>query len=74
MTKAEILRAIRFHCLDCCCGSSDEVKLCGCQTCNLYPLRFGKDPTPRELSPAQLERLRKMAQAKKLKGENHDGE
>ena len=30
MTKGEILRAIRAHCLDCCCDQPAEVKMCGC--------------------------------------------
>lgn len=56
MTKTELLRTIRLHCLDCCCGSYEEVKECGCPTCNLFPLRFGKDPTAPKLSPEERER------------------
>ena len=59
MTKTELLKTIREHCLDCCCGSYAEVEQCGCPTCNLYPLRFGKDPTRRVLSPEELEQRRK---------------
>lgn len=60
MTKGELLKVIRAHCLDCCCGEVGEVKHCGCPTCNLYPYRFGTDPSKRELSPAQLEHIRQM--------------
>ena len=60
MTKSEILRAIREKCLDCCCGQANVVKDCGCENCPLYLLRNGRDPTPRVLSPAQLEHLQKM--------------
>lgn len=38
------LKAIRLKCLDCCCGSSHEVKLCPCTKCSLYHFRFGKNP------------------------------
>jgi len=38
------LKAIRLKCLDCCCGSRYEVKLCTCLDCTLYPFRFGKNP------------------------------
>ncbi len=67
MTKGELLKVIRAHCLDCCCGEVGEVKNCGCPTCNLYPYRFGTDPNKRELSPAQLENIEKMNIAKKKK-------
>ena len=74
MTKKELLKTIRAHCLDCCCGSYDEVEHCGCPTCNLYPLRFGKDPTPKVLSPAQLEKLEKMCMAKTKKSQESNAE
>lgn len=38
------IKAIRAKCLDCCCGSSDEVKACPCTNCPLYEFRFGKNP------------------------------
>lgn len=38
------LKAIRLKCLDCCCGSSNEVKLCTVEKCPLYLFRFGKNP------------------------------
>ena len=38
------LRAIRAKCLDCCCGQVNEVRLCPCLDCSLYPYRLGKDP------------------------------
>ena len=61
MTKTEVLKIIREHCLDCCCGSYEEVKHCGCPNCNLYPLRFGKDPTRKVLTPEEKEkRLRNL--------------
>lgn len=38
------MQAIRKKCLDCSCGSFQEVKLCPIRTCPLYPYRFGKRP------------------------------
>lgn len=52
-TKAELLQAIRKHCLECCGGSWAEVRDCtpmitpsGERRCTLYPYRFGSDPKP----------------------------
>ncbi len=59
------LKAIRLKCLDCCCGSSNEVKLCTVERCALYPFRFGKNPYRREMTPEEKEKcianLRKNA-------------
>lgn len=38
------LRSIRLKCLDCCCDSALEVRLCPCTDCALYIYRFGKNP------------------------------
>lgn len=38
------VRAIRAKCLDCCCGQMQEVRLCPCSDCPLYPFRMGKNP------------------------------
>lgn len=38
------LKAIRMKCLDCCGGSSNEVKLCDIDTCTLWPYRSGHRP------------------------------
>ena len=38
------LKAIRAKCLDCCAGSSNEVKLCAMPDCPLYPYRKGHRP------------------------------
>ncbi len=45
-TKAAILKTIRAKCLDCSCHQPQEVRLCPVQTCDLWPFRFGKDPSP----------------------------
>lgn len=51
------IKAIRAKCLDCCCGSSNEVKLCTVERCALWPYRFGKNPYRREMTPEEKERL-----------------
>ena len=38
------MKAIRLKCLDCCCGSSNEVKLCTITKCPLHPFRAGRNP------------------------------
>jgi hypothetical protein len=37
-------KAIRLKCLDCCLGSSHEVRLCPVKECTLYCYRFGRKP------------------------------
>lgn len=69
MTKTEILKAIRAHCLDCCYDNVNEVKMCSCEKCALYSLRFGKDPSPRVLSPEEKARLVERLTAKGEKTE-----
>lgn len=59
------LKAIRLKCLDCCCGSSSEVKLCTVGKCALYPFREGVNPNrnpkvyTEEQKAALISRLRK---------------
>ena len=38
------MKAIRAKCLDCCCGSPQEVRLCPCVNCSLYRFRLGHNP------------------------------
>lgn len=38
------MKAIRAKCLECCCGSAYEVKLCEITSCPLYDFRLGKKP------------------------------
>jgi hypothetical protein len=39
------ITAIRAHCLECVCWSSDEVKKCTDKRCPLYVFRLGKNPS-----------------------------
>lgn len=49
------LKAVKKKCLDCCCGSLNEVKICTIQKCPLYAFRLGENPyrVKRELSEEQ---------------------
>ena len=48
------LKAIRGFCLDCCGGSSAEVRDCSSKSCPLKPFRFGKNPyIKREMTEEQ---------------------
>ena len=52
------MKAIRLKCLDCCCGSSYEVKLCTVAGCPLHPFREGHNPfTKREYTPEQKDAM-----------------
>ena len=55
------LKAIRMKRLDCCCGSSQQVKACGIVDCTLWPYRLCRklNRTSRVLTDEQRERLRK---------------
>lgn len=44
MKKITPIRAIRKKCLDCCCGSPAEVRLCEIKDCPLYPYKSGHKP------------------------------
>lgn len=70
------LRAIRLKCLDCCCGSANEVSLCPCQDCSLHSFRLGHNPNyqKKEMSAARREALEKAQIARKsLKFFNENG-
>ena len=59
------VKAIREKCLDCCCGSANEVSMCVITDCALYPFRMGKNPyrKKREYSEEELAALKKRGQA-----------
>ena len=37
-------KAIRAYCLECCCESTQEVRLCPAEECPLHAFRMGKNP------------------------------
>ena len=65
------VKAIRAKCLDCCGGSSNEVKLCPATECPIYAFRLGRNPyrTARVMTDEQrtiaAERLRQAREQKK---------
>lgn len=66
------IKAIRLKCLDCSCGSSNEVKQCPVVKCPLYPFREGRDPfrAKVELSEEQIEQRRKSLAVARAKQRN----
>jgi hypothetical protein len=61
------IKAMRRKCLDCCCGSPQEVKLCPVKDCSLYPYRLGKHPKrtgTRGQIPAGLQKFQRIAKGK----------
>ncbi len=62
------IKAIRAFCLDCSCGSANEVRLCPISNCWLYPYREGHNPNikPREYTEEQRQAMRdRLASLKK---------
>ena len=49
------VKVIREKCLDCCCGTAKEVKLCTVEECPLHPFRFGRNPyrSRRDMTPEE---------------------
>ena len=39
------IKSMRLKCLDCCCGSSNEIKFCPSIDCPLWCYRFGRRPS-----------------------------
>lgn len=71
------LRAIRLKCLDCCCGSSNEVKLCTALNCPLYPFRDGHNPftakrvwTDEQRDAARVRLTQNIRSTERAKSEN----
>lgn len=72
------MKAIRQKCLDCCCGSVEEVKQCPCDDCPLHIYRFGHKPYSNyEMTPARQAHIEKLRNSQKtLKTANdktHEG-
>lgn len=65
-----VLKDVRLHCIDCCCGVASEVKNCEIKDCHLWKYRMGKDPSrtrrmTEEQKQAATERLKSARLAKK---------
>lgn len=50
MAKLTPMKAIRKKCLECCCGSTKEVKACSVKNCALYPYKRGHRPKGEEIT------------------------
>ena len=73
--KQNPLKQIRLYCLQCVCGSSEEVKRCSIKDCPLWSFRFGKNPfrTKREYTEEQKEAMRsRLAEVRKTQAKNND--
>lgn len=70
-TLEKPLDAIKEKCLDCSVYDEDEVKLCTCTSCTLWPFRFGTNPYrgTRNLSEEQ-----RAAAAERMKSVRKKGE
>lgn len=76
MKEITPMKAIRQKCLDCSCGSNEEVKNCFAKKCPLYQFRFGYkldengNRRKRDLTDEQrqemAERLKKVRDNKNL--------
>ena len=62
------VKAIREKCLDCCCGSAQEVSMCVIEDCALYAFRLGKNPY-RKKREVPEEHIRNMVEARRKKAE-----
>ena len=72
--KTSPLKAIREKCLECCCGSSTEVKECTAQKCPIYPYRFGKNPfrQKREMTEEQRKAVADRLRAVRMSNLNDE--
>ena len=55
------LKALRLRCIDCCAGSSLEVRLCTAVSCPSWPFRLGRNPWRPPASEAQRAWGRRLA-------------
>ena len=71
-----VLKDVRLHCLDCCCGQASEVKNCPSKRCPLWEYRFGKSGCTRSMTEEQkqaaAERLKSARMAKKSLTNNEE--
>jgi len=65
------MKGIRAFCLECCGGSSNEVKLCVSKNCALYPFRFGKNPNIKLTDEQKAQKAEILKKARLAQGK-HD--
>ena len=73
--KHNPVKAIREKCLDCCGGSTLEVKECTAENCPIYPFRLGKNPfrQKRELTEEQRKAVGdRLREARKMNDDSDE--
>jgi hypothetical protein len=55
--KLTPIKAIRKHCLDCCCYQKAVVKNCSFYDCPLYPYRMGHNPNRKGIKGKDMSKL-----------------
>ena len=60
------IKAIRAYCLECSCGSANEVRLCPITDCELYPYREGHNPNIKARTYTDEERALMRERARRL--------
>ena len=68
-----ILQAIRAKCLDCMCGSANEVKLCPSKDCSLFPFRLGHNPNIKRKERTAEEQAKINEQMARLRQKKNGG-
>ena len=68
--RMPVLQAIRARCIDCCAGSTQEVRYCTAVACAAWPFRMGTDPwrAKREMSAEDRAALAARLAAGRAKG------
>lgn len=75
--KTNPVKAIREKCIDCCCGSTLEVKECTVEQCPLFPYRLGKNPfrQKREMTDEERKALGdRLREARKSNDDDEENE
>jgi len=60
MRRETPLKSIRKYCLECCCESAKEVRLCTAVGCPLYQFRLGHNPNRKWTDQQKQERVKNM--------------
>lgn len=72
--KTNPVKAIRDKCIDCCCGSTLEVKECAVEQCPLFPYRLGKNPFRQKRKMTDEERKALGDRLREARKSNDDDE
>ena len=68
-TKMNPVKAIRKHCIECCGGVQNEVKLCTVDHCDLYPFRMGTNPFRKKRELTEEQRQAAVERLKRARGD-----